>query len=183
MCANLLPMEISKETNINNNVYEVGYLLLSSIPEEKVQDSVEKITSVINKEAKVISQGAPELIDLSYTMSIKSEGKRDDYNSAYFGWIKFESEDGEVVVKIKEEIDKTSDVLRFILVKTLRDDNLTTPKNVIKKKRDEINASETSEDVKEVKEGEDIEESDSKKKEKVVDEKKIDETIDNLVIE
>lgn len=181
-------MEISKETEVKENIYEIGYLLLSSIPEEKIPSSIEKITTVLNKSVKVISQGSPEFIDLAYPMSVKSEGKRDDYDTAYFGWIKFESKNGEDVVKIKEELDKISDILRYILVKTLRDDNLTTPKNIIKKKREEakeeaIKIEKENSQEENTEKKEEVKKETSDKEVKDVDEKKIDETIDNLVIE
>jgi ribosomal protein S6 len=49
-------------------VYEIGYLLVSSIPEEKVAGEVDALKAILSKKgAEFIGEEAPELRTLAYT--------------------------------------------------------------------------------------------------------------------
>lgn len=112
----------------NLRVYEVGYLLLPSIPEEKVPDEVSIIKEHIARLGGVIlSQEEPRMRTLAYEM-VKPVGTRNErFKSAYFGWVKFESmPDG--AVELKKVFDLSPSVLRFILIKTVREDTVSYAK-------------------------------------------------------
>jgi ribosomal protein S6 len=98
------------------------------VPEEKVQSVVAKITEIINKnDGVIISEDFPKLRNLAYEIKKRVETKYLRFNKAYFGWIKFESL-GSVVLKIKKEIENNQDILRFIIVKTVRENTIYSPK-------------------------------------------------------
>jgi len=103
-------------------IYEVGYHVLSTVKEEDVEGVVSTIRSEIEKAGgSLISEGAPQSVKLSYTMSVNKGGKNTHYERAYFGWIKFES-DSEATGKLNEVLTEDENILRFIIFKTLRED-------------------------------------------------------------
>ncbi len=102
-------------------VYEVGYLVLPSVPEEHIPEFTNNLKGVILREGgAVISEGEPLIRPLAYEM-VKPLGTRNErYKSAYFGWVKFEvSPQG--ALEIKKSLDAMESLLRFILVKTVRE--------------------------------------------------------------
>jgi len=122
-------MENSKENKGENQVYELGYLLLSSIPEEKVLDVVASIK-------KAITLGGGEELDgetpfkqpLAYQMSKTIGASRYVANEAYLGWIKFEVEPSGVP-DIKTSLEKIDEILRLLIIKAPRETTFTFAKS------------------------------------------------------
>lgn len=113
-------MTRSKKTD-ESKVYEIGYLLVSSIPEEKVSAKVDELKTVLSaKKVEMIGEEAPVLETLSYTMIKKVGTKNVRFTQAYFGWVKFATEP-ENIVKIKEAFDADGEILRFLLITTPRE--------------------------------------------------------------
>ena len=122
------PVESGSDTL---RVYEVGYLLLSSIPEEKVPDEVSRIkASIESRGGTIISGENPELRTLAYTMEKHIGTRNERFTSAYFGFVAFEITAAEAVV-VKKEIDSLESVLRFLMIKTTREIALA-PKKMVK---------------------------------------------------
>jgi len=119
------------ESNKENQVYELSYLLLPSIPEENLSEVVSKIEKVIeDKGGKKIDGENPFLRELAYEMSKVVGASRYVVKNAYVGWVKFELptlEDAEQhpVEEIKELVEKMEEVLRFLLVKAERETKFT----------------------------------------------------------
>ena len=112
-----------EDTNeIRSNVYEIGYLIASSVPEEKVSAEAEAVKSIITKAgAEVITEGEPVIERLAYTMRKKSvSGAYDKYDTAYFGWIKFEVGSNKIE-GIKKAVDIHPSVLRMLMTSTVRE--------------------------------------------------------------
>ena len=109
------------ERNVRMNeekVYEVGYLLLPSIPEESISTEVSRLKETISKSGgNVKTEGTPEKRALAYEMTKNIAGKNEKFSSAYFGWIKFTAEPSGAVM-IKKELDSLDTILRFILIKS-----------------------------------------------------------------
>lgn len=109
-------------------VYEVGYLLLPSVPEERVQSEVLKIKDLI-KEAQgtLISEEDPKYRTLAYEMVKRTSATGImRYTEAYFGWMKFEA-DASHLPLMKDKLDHSDTVLRYLLVKTVREDTFRSP--------------------------------------------------------
>lgn len=112
----------------DKTIYEIGFNLISTISEETVAEKFgaikEKITSL---GGEIISEEYPKMIKLAYEMVKELDNKNVRFNSAYFGWVKFELEASSV-----EQIDKMakndSSVLRYIIVKTVRENTIHSPK-------------------------------------------------------
>lgn len=109
-------------------VYEIGYLILPSIPENKLSNITNAIRKVITKEGGVeIDAEEPFKENLAYSMSKTIGASRYVVSDAYLGWIKFESDRAKVPV-IKADIEKIEEVLRFLLIKAPRETTFTFAK-------------------------------------------------------
>lgn len=112
-------------------IYELGYHLLPSLSEDNIKTEVADIKSVIEKFKGVfLSEEYPKSLRLAYTMVKKSGSKHIKFNTAFFGWIKFEMTPERVVV-LKEAIDKKDTILRFIIIKTIREYKPLQPKSKV----------------------------------------------------
>ena len=110
-------------------IYEVGYHIISSVSEENVPKEVEKIKSYLAKEkAIIISEEAPKLRPLAYSIKKAFEGTYKVFDKAYFGFFKFElGEEGDVR-NIDAAMKKDSSILRYIIIKTVRENTMYSPK-------------------------------------------------------
>ena len=78
-------------------VYEIGYLLISSVPPEKVTEKVNFLREILSKKgASFIKEEEPELRELAYSMVKKIGASRERFEKGYFGWMKFELQASEI---------------------------------------------------------------------------------------
>lgn len=109
-------------------VYEIGYLILPSIAEDKLGAVIDKIKAVFEKAGGQPLDGeAPVKIDLSYTMSKTVGASRYVVTEAYLGWMKFEM-DPSKALEAKMALDKVDELLRFLLIKAPRESAFTFAK-------------------------------------------------------
>lgn len=109
-------------------VYEIGYLVLPSIPEADLDGVVSAIRKIISKEGGAeIDAEAPFKHPLAYPMTKTLGASRYVVNDAYIGWIKFEVEPANVLA-VKAGVEKLDEVLRFLLVKVPRETTFTFAK-------------------------------------------------------
>src|SRR3989338_2072328 len=87
-------------------VYEIGYLILPSIPEDKLSLVTSAIRKVITTEGGTeIDAEEPFKEPLAYTMSKTIGASRYVLSDAYLGWIKFEANRAKATA-IKAGIEK-----------------------------------------------------------------------------
>lgn len=116
--------EINQEISDELKVYEVGFHLVPSISEEQVAVELADIKKSIEKNGGIfLSEEAPKLHPLAYEIAKKVGGVNRKFTQAYFGFIKFEAA-GETVVNIKTDLDKKDSIIRFIMIKTIKDNTL-----------------------------------------------------------
>ena len=109
-------------------VYELGLLLVPTIAEENVATVFGDIKSVLEKNGAVfVSEDYPKMRALAYSMTKTEVGKNEKYNFAYFGWVKYELTTDKTEI-VKEEIEKNKNILRFLIVKTVRENTLYSHK-------------------------------------------------------
>ncbi len=102
-------------------VYEIGYLLVSSIPVEKVTEVTASLKDVISKNgAQMIADEAPELRTLAYTMIKKIGPVNHRFDQGYFGWLKFEMPAGKIE-EVKKSFEANPEVLRILVVTTVKE--------------------------------------------------------------
>ncbi len=112
----------------DNRIYEIGFHIVSSIPEEKLSAEVTAIKDVLEKSGAVfIAEDFPKLKHLSYTMTKVMDAKHLKFDTAYFGSVKFEM-NPEVIDAIKKTLERSDIILRFLIVKTVRESTLAVIK-------------------------------------------------------
>ncbi len=115
--------------NNEEKIYEVGYHLLSSIAEENVEKEVEKIKQILSAEkATIILEESAKLRPLAYSIKKGFGGVYKTYDQSYFGFIKFELPEESKVEDIDKKLKANDNVLRFILIKTVRENTMYSPK-------------------------------------------------------
>jgi ribosomal protein S6 len=101
-------------------VYEVGFHIVPTVAEPEVAAVVAKIKSALGA-AEIIKEEAPRKMALAYTIERSVEGKRERYAEAYFGFIKFAAEPAAVPL-LQEALRGMREILRFIIISTVRED-------------------------------------------------------------
>jgi ribosomal protein S6 len=150
-------------------IYEASYLLLPSLAEAQVPLEVASIKEAItSRGGEVISSEDPILIDLAYQMTKVTPTTRSKADRGYFGWVKFELPASEIE-KVKKSLEDNANVVRNLIIKTVRENTLLTGKmNIQKEERGR----------REEEEGEVAPEAEAKE----VSPEEIDKSIDDLVI-
>lgn len=114
--------EVSSQANVDRTpVYEVGFHVVFTVTEGEVPSVVEKIRAELKKvDAELIAEHPPQKITLAYTIEKDSGGKREKFNNAYFGSIKFAAE-REHILALTEYLRGAKEILRFLLIETVRE--------------------------------------------------------------
>lgn len=170
-------------------LYELAFNLVPTL-EDKIDVAFEGIKNHITKNGgTVTADSAPALIDLAYTMAVSVDAKKQKYNQAYFGWVKFTALP-EQLAALAEELDGELDIIRYEIFKTVPE-AATSAQDVAQA----INSKETLADEEESDDSDDSDETEEStsdevdteetkedtSKEATEDEKKVDEAIDELV--
>lgn len=117
-------------------VYEVGFHVVPTVSPENLPKEVDAIKAILGSTgATVISEEFPKLRNLAYTM-IKPIGPvRHRFDSAYFGWIKFEGPK-ESASEVDKALKGSDKVIRHIVIKTARENTIYGPKILGDEKRE-----------------------------------------------
>ncbi len=160
--------EISIEATPNDpKIYEIGFHIVPTVPEDGLGARVTAIRDVIEgKGGHVIADEFPRHMDLTYAMSKVAANKRALFRSAYFGWIKFEV-DPTAIKEIEAGWKSDDHILRYILVKTVRENTMAPKKALMAKREDGAEKMVREEKVEEKPQ---------------LSEEELDKTIDDLVI-
>ena len=116
---------VVEEKDVKTSIYEVGYLMVPSIPEENLGGEVTSFKDFLSSHGAVfISDEYPKLIELAYEMTRSVNNKKQKFSYGYCGWVKFEcSTSG--AQEIKEALDKNEKIIRYLLVKTVRENTMS----------------------------------------------------------
>ncbi len=117
----------------SSNIYELSYILLPNISDTQISEEVSSINTLVSKNGgEMISSENPVLIDLAYPMLKVVSTTRHKVNQGYFGWMKFEMESENINV-VKKALDLNNTVVRFMIIKTVRENTLLNGKMIFKK--------------------------------------------------
>ncbi len=112
---------IAGDKDVAIKVYEISYVLLSSIPQEKVADEVTALKAILAKSgATIVAEENPEMTPLAYTMVKKIHGSNHRFDEGYFGWVKFELPSN-AIASVKKAFDTAESVLRYLLLITVKE--------------------------------------------------------------
>lgn len=116
------------EDTINKKIYEVGYHAMPNLSEEELAKVVEGIKGALAKmNAEIIAEQYPSAITLAYDIVKEIENKNRKFGTAFFGWIKFEIV-GDLFSEFNAFMEKNPNILRFMIIRTVRESTLATPK-------------------------------------------------------
>jgi ribosomal protein S6 len=111
-----------------NRTYELGYVLVPTIPEAEVVAQVTELKNALAAvEGTVLSEGEAEFIDLAYQIEKNVKSKKMKWNQGYFGWIKF-SADPAALEALKKAMDGNLELMRYMLIKTDAENNVVFKK-------------------------------------------------------
>jgi ribosomal protein S6 len=120
--------KVEKLEEGGGQVYELGYHIVSTVAEENLSKEAEALKAIVLKDGgSLVSEGEPKLINLAYSMTKSVADTKKKFNTAYFGWIKFETK-SELMPSIKKAVDAYPNVLRYLLIKTVRENTMFIPK-------------------------------------------------------
>ena len=120
--------KVEKLEEGGGQVYELGYHIVSTVAEENLPKEVLALKAIVLKDGgSLVSEGEPKLINLAYSMTKSVADIKKKFNTAYFGWLKFETK-SELIPVIKKAVDQNPHILRYLLIKTVRENTLYTPK-------------------------------------------------------
>ncbi len=101
--------------------YEFAFHVLPTVAEGEVASVFDSIKAHITKVAEIITEEAPERIDLVYPIVKSMEGKNRKFTSAYFGWVRFKLE-ADKLAGVMEELSSIQTILRHLLIKLTREE-------------------------------------------------------------
>ncbi len=110
----------TQANEIERPVYELGFHIVPTVGDDGVSAIVERVRAALG-DAELINEGAPRKMTLSYQVERSVSGKREKYTEAYFGFIKFATE-REQLPGLQEKLRGIPEVLRYLVIETVRED-------------------------------------------------------------
>ena len=135
---------MSKEKTINESskLYELGFHIVGTIDSNKVASVIDEIKSLIQTHhGDIVREGEVREMTLAYTMLKHVAGVNKRYNQTFFDWIKFTT-NPEDLANLKTALDSNENIVRFILVKTVNDDEHSTVKMAELEEEEEVTETE-----------------------------------------
>lgn len=128
-------MAKEKESGAENRIYELAYLFVPTLEETQAMSRFNELKTMLGeKGAEMISEDIPRLIDLAYEMNRTIENKKTWFDTGYFGWIKFDISP-EVISSIDEKLMRDETIIRFMIIKTVKESTVVSKKPLGMKKR------------------------------------------------
>lgn len=116
------------EQETTARIYEIGFNIIPTVNEKDREAVLASIDETItSRGGEFIARGEVEYIDLAYPMSKLFDNKKIIFNTAYFGWLKFEITPLKII-ELKELFDKEKNILRYLMFKTVREDTFLKKK-------------------------------------------------------
>lgn len=118
-------MSTTEDRSDELQVYELGYLILPSVPEDKLPQTVDSLKKIVTQaDGREIDGEAPFTHPLAYPMTKVVGSSKYVVNDAYIGWLKFET-DSSKIDEIKANVEKLDEILRYLIIKTSRETGFT----------------------------------------------------------
>ncbi|MEI6316337.1 MAG: 30S ribosomal protein S6 [bacterium] len=109
-----------------NGIYELGFLLVPGITEEKLAEVFGEIKNVTSDLGGVVfAEEFPKMITLAYTMEKTINNKIERFKEGWFGWVKFEMVSGNVNT-LDAKMRLRVDVIRHLLISTVRENTVAS---------------------------------------------------------
>ena len=126
---------MEKEEKIQ--VYELGYHVVPTIGEVELGSVVTALKDKISEKGGVfIQEEFPTECRLEYTVIKDIENKKERFDRSFFGWLKFEM-NPEMVSDIDEFVTADVQIIRYLWVKTVKENTVDGKKVYQREKRQE----------------------------------------------
>ncbi|MCF7843585.1 30S ribosomal protein S6 [Candidatus Gracilibacteria bacterium] len=114
------------EITVDSRVYEVSFIFDNKLDEGAALEKSNAIKqSIATLGGSFISEEAPYMRELAYEMIRVVNNINVRFNEGYFGWIKFEME-GEKVKELEKGLKLDVEVVRYLVVRTVRENTVYT---------------------------------------------------------
>ena len=122
------PMTKNNETIVDSRVYEISFIFDNKLEEGTALEKGNAIKqSIATLGGSFISEETPYLRELAYEMIRVQNNINVRFNVGYFGWIKFEL-DGEKVKEFEKALKLDEQIVRYLVVSTVRENTVYTKK-------------------------------------------------------
>ena len=167
----------TQDSDFEPRVYEVSYLIVPGVAQENLPEKISTLRGVVESAGgKLLDEGDPKYQDLAYDMVTTVANKKVVHKAGYFGWLKFEI-DPTLVKKIEEKLETDTELIRFLIIKTVKENTLAPIEAVFASEKED-KARKEREKMKPIppKEKREVIENPASKEE-------IDETIEKLIVD
>ncbi len=132
-------MTENNETIVDSRVYEVSFIFDNKIDENTALEKANAIKqSIATLGGSFISEEVPYMRELAYEMIRVVNNVNVRFNEGYFGWIKFEME-GSNVKELEKGLKLDEQIVRFLVVKTVRENTVFTKRAPVIKAESLVN--------------------------------------------
>ncbi len=99
-------------------LYEAAYLVSPALAEDKASTAILPVKDLLaSKNVVVSAEEAPKFRRLAYPIRVPAPGgKKQTFDSASFGWIRFEAE-ADTIGEVKKLLVTIHDIIRFLITK------------------------------------------------------------------
>jgi ribosomal protein S6 len=119
-------MTENNETTVDSRVYEISFIFDNKLDESAALEKSNALKqSIATLGGSFISEETPYMRELAYEMIRVVNNVNVRFNEGYFGWIKFEL-DGAKLPDFEKSIKLDEEVIRYLIVKTVRDNTVYT---------------------------------------------------------
>ena len=114
------------EITVDSRVYEISFIFDNKLDEGAALEKGNAIKqSIATLGGSFISEEAPYMRELAYEMVRVVNNVNVSFNEGYFGWIKFEL-DGDKIKELEKGLKGDDQVVRYLVVKTVRENTVYT---------------------------------------------------------
>jgi ribosomal protein S6 len=120
------PMTENNEFTVDSRVYEISFIFDNKLDEGTALKKFDALKqSIATLGGSFISEEAPYMRELAYEMIRVQNNVNVRFNEGYFGWVKFEL-DADKVKNLEKGIKLDEQVVRYLIVKTVRENTVFT---------------------------------------------------------
>lgn len=135
----LWSMNENNETIVDSRVYEISFIFDNKLDESAALEKSNAIKqSIATLGGSFISEETPYMRELAYEMTRVVANVNVRFNEGYFGWIKFEL-DADKVKELEKNIKLDEEVVRYLVVKTIRENTVYTKRAPVIKAESLVN--------------------------------------------
>lgn len=132
-------MTENNETKVDSRVYEISFIFDNKIDENAALEKSNAIKqSIATLGGSFIGDEVPYMRELAYEMIRVVNNINVRFNEGYFGWIKFEM-DADKVKELEKGVKLDEEVVRYLVVKTVRENTVFTKRAPVIKAESLVN--------------------------------------------